>query len=51
MGKGSGTCMCKKQGVEVSYEISILINVVSEFLQQNKRLLLINDFHKVLEPF
>lgn len=41
--------MCKKR-VEVAYEVSIIINVVSEFLQQNKRVFLISDFSKILEP-
>lgn len=36
--------------VEVSYEIAVLINGVSEFLQLSKRLLLINEFNKILEP-
>lgn len=31
MRKGSGTWVCKKQRVEVSHEVSILINIVSKF--------------------
>lgn len=39
--KDSGIWTCREQKKEVSYEISVLFNVVSEFLQQNQKLLLI----------
>lgn len=39
--KDSGIWRAGKQKKEVSYEISVLFNVVSEFLQQNQKLLLI----------